>query len=134
MPKLYTPVNPASFTARIRDPATIVTNVVAPTDDKQQEGTQTGGATNPVFGDGKEITQQQRETEPVTIRSFVKGRCPTMQKGTLGVHAHNLHGEEREVHKGHHGPVHCVEYSPDGEMFASGSGEFVCFKFNETSL
>lgn len=31
------------------------------------------------------------------------------------------HGEEREVYKGHHGPVHCVEYSPDGEMYATGS-------------
>lgn len=31
-------------------------------------------------------------------------------------------GEEREVYKGHHGPVHCIEYSPDGEMYASGSG------------
>jgi serine-threonine kinase receptor-associated protein len=34
-------------------------------------------------------------------------------------------GEERELYKGHHGPVHCVMYSPDGEMYASGSGEFL---------
>jgi len=30
-------------------------------------------------------------------------------------------GKEIEVHKGHHGPVHCVKYAPDGETFASGS-------------
>jgi len=30
-------------------------------------------------------------------------------------------GKELEVHKGHHGPVHCVHFSPDGATFASGS-------------
>ncbi|KAJ9067741.1 hypothetical protein DSO57_1036136 [Entomophthora muscae] len=30
-------------------------------------------------------------------------------------------GEELEVYKGHHGPVHSVSYSPDGEIYATGS-------------
>lgn len=30
-------------------------------------------------------------------------------------------GQEKEVYKGHHGPVLCASYSPDGEVYASGS-------------
>jgi len=37
------------------------------------------------------------------------------------VRVYDMDGVEREVYKGHHGPVHCVEYSPDGEMYATGS-------------
>jgi len=37
------------------------------------------------------------------------------------VRVHGINGEEWDVLKGHHGPVHCVEYSPDGEIYASGS-------------
>ena len=41
------------------------------------------------------------------------------------VRVHTIDGEERDVLKGHHGPVHCIEFSPDGELYASGSGECV---------
>jgi len=40
------------------------------------------------------------------------------------VRVHGINGDEWDVLKGHHGPVHCVEYSPDGEVYASGSGGF----------
>jgi len=30
-------------------------------------------------------------------------------------------GEELEVYKGHHGPVHATAYSPDGQLYATGS-------------
>jgi serine-threonine kinase receptor-associated protein len=30
-------------------------------------------------------------------------------------------GAEIECHKGHHGPVRCLRYAPDGQTFATGS-------------
>ncbi|EIM90453.1 WD40 repeat-like protein [Stereum hirsutum FP-91666 SS1] len=53
---------------------------------------------------------------PILQDRFVTG-CLTDE----WVRVHGINGEEREVLKGHHGPVHCVEYSPDGELYASGS-------------
>ena len=32
-------------------------------------------------------------------------------------------GAELECHKGHHGPVHCLRYSPKGKSYASGADD-----------
>ena len=63
-----------------------------------------------------------------SLHPILQDRFVTGNSGDQWVRVHGMDGEEREVLKGHHGPVHCIEFSPDGEMFASGSGEsgFVC--------
>lgn len=58
-----------------------------------------------------------------SIHPLLQDRFVTGSLNDEWVRVHDLSGEEREVLKGHHGPVHCVEFSPDGEMFASGSGK-----------
>lgn len=57
-----------------------------------------------------------------SIHPIWKDRFVTGSTSDEWVRIHGINGEEWDVLKGHHGPVHCVEYSPDGEVYASGSG------------
>lgn len=59
-----------------------------------------------------------------SLHPFLRDRFVTGSMDDPWIRLHSLDGAEKEVLKGHHGPVHCVEFSPDGEMYASGSGEF----------
>jgi len=56
-----------------------------------------------------------------SIHPIQQDRFVTGSMNDEWVRVHGIDGEERDVLKGHHGPVHCVEFSPDGEMYASGS-------------
>ncbi|KAK4058926.1 hypothetical protein OIO90_000372 [Microbotryomycetes sp. JL221] len=58
---------------------------------------------------------------PSTRSTFVTG---SLSDGWVRVHDAKT-GQATEVGKGHHGPVHCISYSPDGEMYASGSEDGV---------
>ncbi|EPQ26986.1 uncharacterized protein PFL1_05622 [Pseudozyma flocculosa PF-1] len=80
-----------------------------------------------LFIDAASRTPLQTHTLPITPSSvslhptlgdrFVAGAT---EDGWVRVYDFAT-GQERELHKGHHGPVHCVSYSPDGELAASGS-------------
>lgn len=65
----------------------------------------------------------QYSPSSASVHPILQDRFITGSLGDEWVRVHGMDGEEREVLKGHHGPVHCVEFSPDGEMYASGSGK-----------
>lgn len=71
----------------------------------------------------------QYSPSSASVHPIFQDRFVTGSLSDEWVRVHGMDGEEREVLKGHHGPVHCVEFSPDGEMYASGSGKclFPCF-------
>lgn len=54
---------------------------------------------------------------PKTHSKFVVGGVSDLWVRTYDFSS----GNELEVYKGHHGPIHSVSYSPDGEIYATGS-------------
>ena len=63
-----------------------------------------------------------------SLHPILQDRFVTGSTKDEWVRVHGMDGEEREVLKGHHGPVHCIGFSPDGEMYASGSGTSSVFQ------
>lgn len=49
-------------------------------------------------------------------RKFIVGEEP----GTWA-HVYDWEGHEIDVMKGHHGPIWCIQFSPDGKLYATGS-------------
>ncbi|CAD6889342.1 unnamed protein product [Tilletia laevis] len=64
-----------------------------------------------------DVTPSSVSLHPLNADRFIAGET---NAGWVRIYDFES-GQERELHKGHHGPVHCVSYSPDGELAASGS-------------
>ena len=83
-----------------------------------------GGAVT--FRDGESFSTIKEHTV-TDYQVETASYCP--QKGRfvaagsdMWVHFHDFEsGAELESGRGHHGPVHCVRFSPDGSTYASGS-------------
>ena len=92
-----------------------------------------GGTLSVTAGNKVHFLDILRQHPPVTIplpapptsaslHPFLRDRFVTGSTNDPWVRVYDLDsGVEKEVYKGHHGPVLCASYSPDGEVYASGS-------------
>jgi WD40 repeat protein len=92
-----------------------------------------GGTLSVTAGSKVHFLDILRQHPPVTIplahpptsaslHPFLRDRFIVGSANDPWVRVYDLDsGHEREVYKGHHGPVLCASYSPDGEVYATGS-------------
>lgn len=92
-----------------------------------------GGTLSVTAGSKVHFLDILRQHPPVTVplphpptsaslHPFLRDRFVTGSTNDPWVRVYDLDsGTEKEVYKGHHGPVLCASYSPDGEVYASGS-------------
>lgn len=92
-----------------------------------------GGTLSVTAGNKVHFLDILRQHPPVTIplahpptsaslHPFLRDRFIVGSANDPWVRVYDLDsGHEREVYKGHHGPVLCASYSPDGEVYATGS-------------
>ncbi|WAQ88467.1 hypothetical protein PtA15_9A594 [Puccinia triticina] len=75
--------------------------------------------------DTREIIFQRVLTYPISSCSLAprtRDRLVTGSSNDGWVRVHDtISGEMKEENKGHQGPVHSIAFSPDGELYASGS-------------
>ncbi|KAL7425042.1 hypothetical protein Q5752_000730 [Cryptotrichosporon argae] len=92
-----------------------------------------GGTLSVAAGNDVHFLDILRQHPPVTVNlphqvtsaslhPFLRDRFVAGSTADPWVRVYDLDsGEEKEVYKGHHGPVLCASYSPDGEVYATGS-------------
>ena len=92
-----------------------------------------GGTLSVTAGNKVHFLDILRQHPPVTVplphtptsaslHPFLRDRFVAGSANDPWVRVYDLDtGVEKEVYKGHHGPVLCASYSPDGEVYASGS-------------
>lgn len=89
MPRLYSPREPVYFQALKRAPEDIITNkLTAEMRERQANGEHQQHSTPDepevgLYANEKAPVKSKRETETVSIRSFVEARCPSLRKGML---------------------------------------------------
>jgi len=79
------------------------------------------------FYDMRGLAQMKRfkyDIEMEAASLHPKGHCFVAGGADMWVRLFDFKtGQELECHKGHHGPIHCLRFAPNGTAYTSGSGD-----------